>query len=221
MEVVGLNKVKCLWLKLDCLYIHVSICMYRIIYTQHIWIDVFVYTGLHCIHMHLYIHNHLIYTIPRYAYTIHTTPILLIPNKSHIQLRMFVCCRCPGLFCTTSSKGPGFGMGFDGMDWGNFKEMMDTGVTKENGPREKSNCLDWLDITIPKDDICWDSAYFQGRWGGFREGIHVHIYYIYIYTIHIKSGSSCQLGWFMIPKETLKNSQFLNKKTKTCSYSAG
>ena len=30
-------------------------------------------------------------------------------------------------------------MGFDGMDWGNFKEMMDTRVTKENGPREKSN----------------------------------------------------------------------------------
>lgn len=66
------------------------------------------------------------------------TPRLSYDKQATHSLRIFVCCRCPGLFCTTSSKGPE-GMGFDRMDWGNFKELINTRVTKENGPREKSN----------------------------------------------------------------------------------
>lgn len=127
-EVVGRNKVKCLWLKLVCLYIHVYMCIYRIIYTLQIWYDVYckyfytqVYIAYACTCIYIFT-SQFIYAKSRYAYTIHTTPILLIPGWQQTR-RTFsadVCCRCPGLFCTASSKGPE-GMGFDGMDWGKFQ----------------------------------------------------------------------------------------------------
>lgn len=61
---------------------------------------------------------------------------------------------------------------------------MDTGVRKENGPREKSNgYFGWI-LPSLKMKFVGIRLIFRGVGVGFREGI-------YTYT---KSGSSCQLG---------------------------
>ena len=104
-EVVGLNKVKCLWLKLDCLYIYnIYICVYIYIpyldsYINYIFELTYnsckyfytqvciAYINDICTYMYIFT-SQFIHTIPRHAYTIHTTPILR--QTSHTFSRMFV-----------------------------------------------------------------------------------------------------------------------------------
>lgn len=101
------------------LSIYIYTCVYIYICIRIFWIDAYcryfftqvciAYINDICTYMYIFT-SQFIYTIPRHAYTIHTTPIL--GQTSH-TFSADVCCRCPGLFCTTSSKGPE-GMGFDG-----------------------------------------------------------------------------------------------------------